>query len=103
MISDILSNKKANSIVTKLFIRGRKLNISLTFITQSFFSKPKNITLTSTHYLIMKIPSKQELQQITYNHSSDIELQNHIFFLVIDCTLASDNPLHFTKNLLERM
>ena len=66
-IAEMLSNKKHNPIVTELFIRGRKLNISLTFITQ------KNIRLNSTHSFVMKIPNKKELQQIACNHSSDID------------------------------
>ena len=57
-ITDVLSNKKLNPIVTQLFIRGRKLNISLDFITQSYFAVPKNIRLNSTHYFIKKIPNK---------------------------------------------
>ena len=57
MIADMLSNKNLNSVVTELFIRGRKLNISLVFITQSYFAVPKNI-LNSTYYFIMKIPNK---------------------------------------------
>ena len=55
MIADMLSNKKPNLIVTELIIRRRKLNISLIFITQSYFAVPKNIRLNSTHYIIMKI------------------------------------------------
>ena len=54
----MLSNKKLNAIVTEFFIRGRKLNISLIFITQSYFAVPKNIKVNSMHYLIMKIPNK---------------------------------------------
>ena len=61
MIADMLSNDKGNPIVTELVIRDRKLNISLVFITQSYFAVPKNIKLNSTHYFIMKIPNKQEL------------------------------------------
>ena len=76
MIADMLSNKKLNSIVTELFIRGRKLNISLVFITQSYFAVPKNIRLNSTHYFVMKIPNKRELQQIAFNHSSDIDFKD---------------------------
>ena len=72
----MLSNQKPNQIVTKLFIKGRKLNISLVFIAQSYFAVPKNIGLNSMHYFVMKIPSKQELQQIAFNHSSDIDFQN---------------------------
>ena len=114
LITDILSNKKLNPIVTELFIRCRKLNISLVFITQSYFAVPKNIRLNSTHYFVMKIPNKRELQQIEFNNSSDIDFQNFInlykkctekpySFLVIDTTLASDNSLRFRKNLLERI
>ena len=68
MIADMLSNKKLNPIVTKLFIRGRKLDISLVFITQSYFAVLENIRLNSTRYFIMKIPNKQELQQIAFNY-----------------------------------
>ena len=78
MIPDILSNKKLNPIVTELFIRGKKLNISLVFITQSYFGILKNIRLISAHYFIMKIPNKQELQQITFNLSSDIDIKDVI-------------------------
>ena len=63
----MLSNKKHNPVVTELFIRGRKLSISLTFITQ------KNIRLNSTHFFVMKIPNKKKLQQIAFNHSSDVD------------------------------
>ena len=59
MIADMLSNKKLNPIVTELFIRGRKLNISLVFITQSYFAVWKNIRLNSTHYFVMKIPNNR--------------------------------------------
>ena len=76
LIGDVLSNKKLNPIVTKLFIRGRKLSIFLVFITQSCFAVPKNIRQNSTHYFPMKIPNKRELQQIAFNHSSDIDFQN---------------------------
>ena len=69
MIADMLSNKKRNSLVTELFTRGRKLNISIVFITQSNFSVPKKIRLNSTHYFIMKIPNIRALQQIAFNHS----------------------------------
>ena len=112
LIADMLSNKKLNLIVTELFIRGRKLNISLVFIMQSYFAVPKTVRLNSTHYLVIKILNRRELQQITFNHSSDIDFQdfmnlykkctaNPYSLLVIDTTLASDNPLCFRKNLLE--
>ena len=68
MISDMLtSNKKLNLVITELFIRGKKLNISLVFITQSHFAVPKNIRLNSTHYFVMKIPNKREHHQITFS------------------------------------
>ena len=78
MIADMINNKKLNSIVTELFIRGRKLNISLVFITQSYFKVPKDVRLNSTHFFIMKIPNKRELQQIALNHSSDISSKDFI-------------------------
>ena len=72
MIADMLSNKKHNPVVSELFIRGRKLNSSLVFITQSDFAVPKN-RLNSAHHFIMKIPNKREL---AFNHSSDIDFQD---------------------------
>ena len=75
MIADMLSNKKLNSTVTELFIRGRKLNISLVFITQSCFALPKNIRLNSTYYFIMKISNEHELQQIAFNHCQILNLK----------------------------
>ena len=54
----MLSNKKRAPIVSELFIKERKLNISLVFIPQSYFAKSKNIRLNSTHCFLMKIPSK---------------------------------------------
>ena len=61
MIADMLSNKMLNQIVTELFIRRRKLNISLVFITQSYFAVPKYLRLSFTRYFILKIPSKRKL------------------------------------------
>ena len=112
MIADMINNNKLNPIVTELFIRGRKLNISIVFITQSYFKVPKDTRLNSTHFFIMKIPNKRELQQIALNHSSDIDFKDFMniykkctkepySFLVNDSTLLSDNPLRFRKNLLE--
>ena len=111
MIADVINNKKLNPVVIELFIRGRKLSISIVFITQSYFKVPKDVRLNSTHFFIMKIPSKRELQQIALNHSSDIDFKDFMkifkkytaepyFFLVNDATLPSDNPLKFRKNLL---
>ena len=76
IIADMLSNKKLNPTVSELFIRGRKLNISLVFISQSYFAVPKNIRLNSMHYFIMMFSNKRELQQIEFNHSSDIDQKN---------------------------
>ena len=98
MIADIMTNKKFQSIIKELFIRCRKINISLVFITQSYFSVPKNVRLNSTHYLIMKINNKRELQNIAINHSADIGYKGFIKiyrectkepynFLTIDTTL----------------
>ena len=114
MIADMLSNKKRNPMITELFIRVRKLNIPLVFITQSYFAAREYITLNSTHYSIMKIPDKGQLQQAAFNHLSDNDFQNFInlckkctakpySFLVIDATLGSDNSLRFRKNLLKRI
>ena len=109
IITDMINNKKLNSIVTELFIRGRKLNISLVFIMQSYFKVPKDVRLNTTHFSIMKIPNKTELQQIVLNHFSDIDFKDFIkiykkstddpySFLVNDTALSSDNPLRFRKN-----
>ena len=111
MIADMINNNKLNPIVTELFIRGRKFNISVVFITQSYFKVPKDVRLNSTHFFIMKIPNKREPQQIALNHSSDIDFKDFMniykkctkepySFLVNDTTLPSDNPLRFRKNLL---
>ena len=61
MIADMIHNKKLNSIVTEMFIGGRKLNIYLVFITQSYFKIPKDIRLNTSHFFIAKIPNKREL------------------------------------------
>ena len=98
MIADIIMNKKFQSIIKELFIRCRKINISLVFITQSCLSVPKDVRLNSTHYLIMKINNKRELQNIAINHSAAIDYKDFIKiyrectkepynFLTIDTTL----------------
>ena len=69
-------NKNLNSIVTELFIRGIKRNISIVFIKQSYFKVPKNVRLNSTQFFIMKIPNKRELQQVALNHASDIDFKD---------------------------
>ena len=76
MIDDMLSFLKVNPIATELFIRGRKLNTSLVFITQCYFPVTKNSRLNFTLYFIIKILNKQELQQIAFNHSSDIDFRD---------------------------
>ena len=93
-----------------MFLRGRKLNISLIFISQSYFKVYKFIRLNATHF-IMKIPSKRELQKRTSNYFSDIKMKDFmkiykgytkkpLSFLVNNTTLPSDNPLRFRKNLI---
>ena len=102
MIADMINNKKLNSVVTELFFRGRKLNISIAFIIKSYFKVPKDVRLNSAHFSIMKIPNKTE----------DIDFKDFIkiykkctaepySFLVNDTTLPSDDPLMFMKNLLK--
>ena len=61
MIADMVNNKKLNPIITELFIRGRKLNISVVFITQSHFKVPRDVRLNSVHFFIMKIPNKRDV------------------------------------------
>ena len=85
MIADTINDKKLNSVVTELFIIGRKLHISLAFITQSYFKVPKDVRPNSTHFFIMKIPNKGERQQIA---------------LIIHQLLALKISLRFTKNVL---
>ena len=63
MIAGMINNKRLNSLVTELFIRGRKLNISLVFITQSYFKVPKDVRLNTTHFFIAKIPNRKELRE----------------------------------------
>ena len=110
VIADMINNKKLNSTITKLFINGIKLNIYLVFITQSHFKVLKDVRLNSTHFFVMKIPNKRELQQIALNHSSHINSKDFTTiykkcttepysFLVNNATLASNNPLTFRKDL----
>ena len=92
----------------------KKKNISLVFITQSYFSVPKNVRLNSAHYLIMKINNRKELQNITVNHSADIDYKDFtkiyteytkepFNFLTIDTALSTSNPLRFRKNLFDTL
>ena len=98
MIADIMTNKKFQAIIKELFITCRKVSISLVFITQSYFSVPKDVRLNSTHYLIMKINSRKELENIAINHSADVDYYDFVSiyrectrkpnsFLTIDTTL----------------
>ena len=114
MITYIFSNKNVNQIVTELFIKKRRLNISPAFVAQSCFAVPKKTKLHSIHYVIMKIPNKREIQQITLNYSSNVEFRNFMslykkcnadssYSLVIGAILASHNHFHFRKNLLEEI
>ena len=112
--ADLISNKKLNPIVTELFIRSRKLKISIVFIRQSYFKVLKKFRLNTAHFFIMKIPNKRELQKIAINHSSDTDFKDFMkiykkvkysfsekySFLVNDTTLSSDNSLQFRTNLL---
>ena len=111
MIADIMRNKKFQVIIKELFVSCRKLNISLLFITQSYFSVRKDVRLNSTHFLITKINNRKELQNIAINHSADIDYNNFVriyrectrkpySFLTIDTTLPASDPLRFRKNLL---
>ena len=74
----MINNKKLNSIAIELFITDRKLNIYIVFITQSYFKVPKDVRLNSTHFFILKIPNKRELQRIALNHLSDINSKDFI-------------------------
>ena len=110
MIVDMSNNKKLDSIVTKLFIGGRKLNISLVLITQSYFKVSKDVRLNTTYFFIAKIPNKREFWEIATNYSSDISTKYfaNIYrefivepysFLVNDTALPQINLLRFRKNL----
>ena len=78
MISHVMSNKKARQILKELFIRCRKLNISLRFLTQSYFSVPKDVRLNCTHYITFKLNNKRELQNIAINHCADIDYKDFV-------------------------
>ena len=112
MIADIMTNNKFQAIINELFIRCRKLNISLVFITQYYYSVPKDVRLNSTHYFIIEINNKRELQNNAINHSANIDYQDlmKIYrectkepynFLAIDTTLPASDPLRFRKNLFD--
>ena len=112
IIAEIMSNKKVHAIIKELFIRCRKLNILLVFITQSCFFVPKDVRLNSTHYLLIKINSRKELQNIAINDSAVIYYKDFMklyrectrephSFWTIDTTLPASDPLRFRKNLFD--
>ena len=112
MIAEIMTNKKFQGIIKKLFIRCRKINVSLVFIAQSYFSAPKDVRLNSEDYLIMKTNKKRELQNITINQSADIDYKDFTKnyrectkeisnFLLIDTTLPAGDLLNFRENLVD--
>ena len=107
-----MGNKKFQAIIKELFIRSRKLNISLAFIAQSYFSVPKDVRLNLTHYLIMKINNRIELKNIATDHSADIDYGDfkNVYrectkepynSLTIDITLPASDPLRFRTNLFD--
>ena len=114
MVADIMGNKKFKAIIKELFSRCRKLNISLAFITQSYFSVSKDVRLNSMHYLIMKISNRKELQSIAINHYADVDYNDVVriyrecikkpySFLTTDFTLLASDPLRFRKNLFQSL
>ena len=107
-----MTNKKFQSIIKELFISCRKLNISIVFLTQSYFRTPKDARLNSTHYLLMKIQNKRELQNIAQDNSGDIDFKDFLkiykdctkepySFMTIDTTLPTGDLMRFRKNLSE--
>ena len=108
MVADIMDNKKFQAIIKELFIRCRKLDISLVSFSQSYFRIPEDVGLNSIHYLIKKINNRKELQNIARDHSSDIYYQDFVAkepwnVLTIDTTLPVSNPLRFRKKLFESL
>ena len=108
MIVDIMTNEKLESIIKELFISCRKLNISIVFIIQSYFRTPKHARLNSTHYLLMKIQSKRELQNIAQDNSGDIDFKDFLkiykdctkepySFMTIDTTLSSSDSMRLFR------
>ena len=105
-----MSYKKAQQVLKDLFIRCRKLNISLCFLTQSYFSVPNNVRLNCTHYILFKLHNKRELQNIAINHSADIDYKDFIK-IYRDCTKELYNFLtidtskdkKFIKNFYESL
>ena len=73
-----MTNKKFQAIIKELLIRGRKLNISLIFITQSYFKIQKDVRLNSSHQLILKIHNKRELRNIAFDHLADTDYKDFV-------------------------
>ena len=98
MIVNVMRNKKFQAIIKELFIRCRKLDNSFVFITKSYFSVPKDVRLNSTHYLIMKVNHRKNLQNIAINHSADVD---HKDFMKIyrECTKEPYSFLKIDKTL----
>ena len=107
-----MSNKKFKTIIKELFIRCRKLNISLIFITQSYFRTPKDARLNSTHYLLTKIHNKREIRNIAEDNSADLEYSDFLklykhftskrcCFVITDTTLPSNDPKKYRSNFIE--
>ena len=88
-----MSDKKVQQILKDLFIRCRKLNISRCFLTQSYFSVPKDVRLNCTHYILFRLNNKRELQNIAINHSSDIDYKDFIIKIYRMCTKEPFNFL----------
>ena len=96
MISHIMSDKKSQQVLKELFIRCRKLNVGLCFLTQSYFPVPKDVRLNCTHYIIFKLNNKRELQNIAINHSANIDYKDFIK-IYRDCTKEPFNRLTTTQ------
>ena len=100
MIADMVNDKKRRSVVTELVIMGRKLNISLVLITQSYFSVPEDFRLNTTHFFLTKTANRRELQQIAISHSSGIDFDKFIrlWRKYTAEQYPSHNPLRFQKS-----
>ena len=115
MIADKEANRKLSPIVTELFLKAKKLNISLVFTSQSYLKVSKTVRLNATHYSIMKIPNKRKLQRTVSNYLFDIEFKDFMnvskdytketfSFLVNDTILRADNRLSFrTNRMMEKI
>ena len=110
MISHVMPDEKAQQILKELFIRYRKLNISLCFLTQSYFSVPKDVRLNCTHYILFKLNNRRELQNIAIDNSADIDYED-FFKIYRICTreplnffaVDTTKDKHFIKNFNETL